>query len=419
MKRVLLVEPNFPYPAKSKNKANSTHKNFVPIGLLKQGAYHRSQGNLVKLARGNKTKQEISWRKPSLILVTSVFTYWSAYVWDAVAHYRLLFPDAIIIVGGIYATLHYDTADFKSKCRKYRVSTHKGLHREAEKHYPDYTLLDGDINHHVTHAMRGCIRKCDFCGTWKIEPQRYDKPVDKLLNELKTVGKNKAILFDNNFLANKAVKEMLSKLANLLVNNRPVTFECQSGFDGRILTLDLATKLKKARFINPRIAWDNSYEDYEDIERQIKYLVYGGYNPKNIYVFMVYNFEIPFEIMEEKRKKCYEFGVQIADCRYRPLNQTFDNYKPQKSGQSDKDYYIHSNWSDSEVRAFRRNVRRQNICIRQGVIFYSKDFEHKKYGSDILGKVKRLKSIDEKIKFLKENNIDYWLPNKVKQLIQP
>jgi len=32
---VLLVEPEFPYPAKSKHRANEIHKNFVPIGLLK------------------------------------------------------------------------------------------------------------------------------------------------------------------------------------------------------------------------------------------------------------------------------------------------------------------------------------------------------------------------------------------------
>ena len=35
---VLLVEPDFPYPNKSKNKGNDVHKNFIPIGLLKIGS---------------------------------------------------------------------------------------------------------------------------------------------------------------------------------------------------------------------------------------------------------------------------------------------------------------------------------------------------------------------------------------------
>ena len=33
-------------------------------------------------------------------------------------------------------------------------------------------------------------------------------------------------------------------------------------------------------------------------------------------------------------------------------------------GEGDFDYYISPLWSDDEVRQFRRNVRRHNICIR-------------------------------------------------------
>ena len=44
---ILLVEPNFPIPAKSKN-----HKNFLPIGLLKIASFLRSNGKNVLLRRG-------------------------------------------------------------------------------------------------------------------------------------------------------------------------------------------------------------------------------------------------------------------------------------------------------------------------------------------------------------------------------
>ena len=43
---VLLVEPNFPIPSKSRN-----HKNFLPIGLLKIAAYLRTKSIRVKLIR--------------------------------------------------------------------------------------------------------------------------------------------------------------------------------------------------------------------------------------------------------------------------------------------------------------------------------------------------------------------------------
>ena len=81
--------------------------------------------------------------------------------------------------------------------------------------------------------------------------------------------------------------------------------------------------------------------------------------------------------MEKKRIKCYRWYVQIADCRNRPLDRTDDNYDPRayKKGQTKEDYHIHkeTGWTDPLVRQFRKNIRRQNICVRHGFPFYSKD----------------------------------------------
>ena len=137
-------------------------------------------------------------------------------------------------------------------------------------------------------------------------------------------------------------------------------------------------KLKKARFLNPRIAWDNSYEDFYSVFKQISILKDAGYKSKDIYVFMVYNHDLPFEILEKKRIKCNKWGVQIADCRFRPLNQTYDNYNPYSNNQNNEDYYIHKRWTDLEIKRFRKNVREQNICIRHGFKEYSRILERGK-----------------------------------------
>lgn len=372
--KILLVEPDFPYPAKSKNKGNSVHKNFVPVGLLKLGSLYKSQGARVKLVRGNQHKRIFRYFEPSLILVTSIFTYWSNYVWEAIEYYRNLFPKSEIVLGGIYATLHHNKKNFKEKLQLYNVRYHVGLHSEAEKHYPDYSLLNGNVDHHVTHTMRGCIRKCSFCGVWKIEPKRIYKTSEELIKEIKSVGKNKVIFFDNNFLANKNIKEILTDLGELRVNSKPVSFECQSGFDGRLLENDpeLAVLMKKAHFHNVRIAWDNSISDSSSIKNQLNCLASAGYNSKDVFVFMIYNYDIPYEKMLKKLDYCKKWGVQIADCRYRPLNSVKDDYNPGKfrSGQTKEDYYIHTDggWTDQKIRDFRRKVRQHNIWVR-----YAKD----------------------------------------------
>ncbi len=383
MKKILLTEPSFPYPSKSKNQAGEIHRNFVPIGLLKLGAFYKGQGAKVKLVRGNKKKIDIGFR-PSHIFVTSIFTYWSSYVWEAIAHYREMYPEAEISLGGIYATLHQRKKKFKEKLDEYDVKCLPGLHKEAEKCYPDYSLLEEDVDQHVTHAMRGCIRRCSFCGTWRIERKRTDKPVKELIEEIKAVGKRKVLFFDNNLLAHGEIEKVLKELAELKIDGRQVSYESQSGFDGRLLRKRprLAKLIKEAHFKNIRIAWDNSVGGHRSIKNQIDILESAGYKAKDMAIFMIYNYDMPYEQMLRKLKYCVEWGVQINDCRYRPLKAVYDHYNPRRyrAGQTNKDYYIHADggWTDEKVRDFRRKVREHNIWVRYGKARgegYKKDME--------------------------------------------
>ena len=88
--KILLVEPNFPIPTKSKN-----HKNFLPIGLLKLASFYRAKGNEIKLVRGNLKLEDFGFT-PDEIKITSLFTYWAPYVKDSVAYYRKMFQKSKI-----------------------------------------------------------------------------------------------------------------------------------------------------------------------------------------------------------------------------------------------------------------------------------------------------------------------------------
>ena len=193
--------------------------------------------------------------------------------------------------------------------------------------------------------------------------------------------------------------------------------ESQSGFDGRILIKKshLGRLLKQAGFRYPRIAWDWRYKDHPQIRRQISILTKAGYNSKDISIFVLYNWEVPFREMEKKRIKCWAWRVQIADCRYRPLTQTYDHYNPRKIDQNSCEYYIHSKagWTDELVKQFRKNVRRQNICIRHGFPFYSRDLECKKVANTIIGKINKMRAQIQKRKILKKYKIAYWFPGEI------
>ena len=83
------------------------------------------------------------------------------------------------------------------------------------------------------------------------------------------------------------------------------------------------------------------------------------------------------------------------------FDSTNDNYKPYKwrTGQTSNDYFIHENWTDQDVRTFRKIVRLHNITIRY-VISKIKD------KNQIW---KQIKSISDPLKLLYfyENKIGY------------
>lgn len=389
-KKVLLVCPDFPIPKKRK-----IQHDFLPIGLLKIGTFLRDRNNCeIRLNFGNESIDFC----PDFVLITSLFTYWSNYVHDSVDYYKEMYPNAIVIVGGIYATLMPDLLSQTTNAMVY-----KGLCKPADEwcreHGVDYSILHEPVDFQIIHGMRGCFRKCGFCGTWILEPQ--EEYVD---NIARLVQKNHVVFYDNNFLRHPDIRHILRELRNVRVNDKVVIYESQSGFDGRILNQELATLLKKARFINPRIAWDNSYEDWPKIQSQIEMLHIAGYKNNEINIFMIYNWNYDFEEMERKRIKCWSWGVQIMDCRYRPLNQPFD-YFNSRLKQSNSDYHINSNWSDEKIKQFRKNVRRQNICVRHSFPFHSSILEHMKVAKEQYGRIVQ----EPKADILKEIP-DAWFP---------
>ena len=458
------MEPNFPVPKKSHN-----HKNFLPIGLLKLATYYKDKGYEVQLNRLNsnflRNFNEFNF-KPDLILITSLFTYWSKYVKEAVNFSKIYFPNAKIIVGGIYASLMPKHCLEYTGCDEVFI----GVCEDAENLEPDYSLVN--VDYQIMHTSRGCIRKCTCCGVYEIEPYfNYKKSVqkailkreksrennrvkltnqisskiasqiidifknemdDKVLKIVNEVLNNeivkeitkinrkknpKIIFYDNNLLANPHIKKILEELIDLKKRRYILNCESQSGFDGRILLQypELGVLLKKANFINPKIAWDGPFSDKDNIKRQIDILMNSGYQEKYISVFMIFNHDLSFDEMEKKRIQCWKWNVQITDCRFRPLDQTYDNYNPYiRKPQSRKDYYIHPGWTDKLVKLFRSNIRKHNICVRQDIAYYSADIERKRMQKEEALKFKKLQ-----FNIAKNHVNDAWDPSVVHYDVYP
>lgn len=92
--KLLLIDPNFPHPYKSRN-----HQDILPIGLLKIGALYKSKGWEVRLQRLSESYEPLDYA-PDEIKVTSLFTYWSKDVVEAVRYAHEYYPSATVEVGG-------------------------------------------------------------------------------------------------------------------------------------------------------------------------------------------------------------------------------------------------------------------------------------------------------------------------------
>lgn len=330
-KHLALVEPDWSYKVRRKNWMKYMKKRYLPIGLLKLGTLARGEGATIELLRGNKLPK----KKPDLVFVTSLFTYWWQTVWKTVKTYRFLYHDAKVVVGGIYASIMPEHAA-KSGCDE--VFT--GLVDEAERVQPAYDLVK-DCEFCVIHASRGCIHRCPFCFTYKLEPKYIPKE-----SIIKEIVKPKVSFLDNNLLANPNIENILQEL----VTKKVRTTYCLSGVEAKLVTLKIAQLMKKARFQDIRIAFDRADEE-EPCKNALKTFEQAGFKRRDISVFMLYNFTDSFETVERRRVLIGRWGSQIIAQRYIPIPSL-------------EDTFLHPNWTAEQCSIFARNCREQSICTR-------------------------------------------------------
>lgn len=61
-----------------------------------------------------------------------------------------------------------------------------------------------------------------------------------------------------------------------------------------------------------------------------------------------------------------------------------------------------------------RSLKEKDIKERHGFPLYSKSIERKKKWKEVRRKVKELKKIDDKIRYIESIEADYWIPDKIR-----
>lgn len=204
---------------------------------------------------------------------------------------------------------------------------------------PQYNAIKGNIQRIELH--RGCPWNHEYC----YEPQiNEDFPIPELT-------RNKVQILDMNPLCRANVLDTIIELGSLRVNNRVIYYEAVCGFDFRLLTQEIADALKAARFVRPRLAWDGPLNEQYKIKNAVKIFLKAGYRNRDLMLFMIVNWRIPYVDCLLKLDIMKVWGVKVCDCCYD------GGYK----------YAVPEHWTADELKSIRAKSRKHNQLVNFGL----------------------------------------------------
>lgn len=180
----------------------------------------------------------------------------------------------------------------------------------------------------------GCLNKCQYC---------YEPDVVKCYEPIIPIDNDVQIL-DMNFLCNPNAK-------NILINLPKKNWEFVCGVDYRRLNQDICNLMKKKGFNKVRWAWDYTFNEQKIHKSVLKMFLNAGYKSKELSVFILVNWKIPYVDCCRKLDLLKVWNVKVNDCCWD------GGYKIAKP------VY----WNPEHIKKFRSMCRKHNQLVNFGI----------------------------------------------------
>lgn len=293
-KKVTLLEP--PYKRK-----------YPPLGLSKIASYIDNH------TRVTFQRDYEPWGE-DLVCITSLFTYDSRKVLDAIAQVSFLNPTATVLVGGVFASLMPKMIENQYP----NVNVFVGYSKVLDQCIPanlEWRVDDPWDKFSFVFTTRGCPNRCKYCAVWHLEPDMWINPTwrEHLSND-----KPYAMISDNNLSAHPT--EHLKAICDFLIEHKKsVVFD--NGFDCKHITPEIASLLAKLKYARSglRLAFDRIEED-GIFQEAVGTLTKAGVSKGNLMAYVLFNFEDTPQEAIYRMEECIKLGVRPYPQQFTPLN---------------------------------------------------------------------------------------------------
>lgn len=359
--------------------------------------------------------------------VTTLFTFYWDITIETIEFAKTMVKDPKnLMVGGVLASIQPEEIEKSTGIRPYCGTLHtkaingKGGDIDEDNPYIidelplDYSILDEidyeypDGGSYFSYSTRGCIRRCEFCAVWTLEPhyQEYIPLHERIVLTRRIFGEQQnLLLMDNNVLASPRLKDIIEDIKScgftkgakyiepnlydiairnlrLHINDRAYVRKCYKllkeineygGFSEKIKT-DIFSLRENNGFLHPEtckrdklIATYKEFAPYFDTKyRRLKgRLRYVDFNQG-----------------VDARLFTNEIVSLLEEIPVRPLRIAFDNIKTEPQyikaiklseahGMRDFSNYLLYNFTDKPVDLYHRLKINVMLCESMNVNIYS------------------------------------------------
>ncbi|MGD9897594.1 MAG: radical SAM protein [Calditrichaceae bacterium] len=298
------------------------------------------------------------------VLVTSIMTYWYPGVKRVVELVREHLPGAVVILGGIYATLLPEHA--RETVRPDYIITGPGeikalrLLNDILKLEIDESLIPGNLDDYpypdfelihkpdylVLMTARGCPYDCSFCAQKQIsmnftqrDPVRV---VDEFVEQYRKFRLRDFAFYDDALFINK--KRHIEVILNQLIEKRlPIRLHSPNGLFARYVDQELAELMYRSHFKTIRLSFETSNESRRkdmyskvtnaDMIQAVENLNRAGFRSKDLEAYVLMG--LPGQDIEEVAASIifvHNLGVRVRLASFSPIPGTKDFQRAVEQG---------------------------------------------------------------------------------------